>query len=58
MTDTLKFECEWILGDRIAGGGFGEVYAAKSAEGETAVVKLVPKTPGAARELLFVNCFS
>jgi serine/threonine protein kinase len=55
MTDTLKFKHEWILGDRIGGGGFGQVYAAKSAEQETAVVKLVPKAPGAARELLFVN---
>jgi serine/threonine protein kinase len=55
MTDTLKFKREWILGERIAGGGFGQVYAAKSADGESAVVKLVPKTPGAARELLFVD---
>jgi eukaryotic-like serine/threonine-protein kinase len=55
MADRLKFRREWILGDRIAGGGFGQVYAAKSAGGETAVVKLVPKAPGAARELLFVD---
>jgi serine/threonine-protein kinase len=51
----LKLTREWVLGNRIGGGGFGQVYAAKSAEGETAVVKLVPKAPGAARELLFVN---
>jgi eukaryotic-like serine/threonine-protein kinase len=55
MADRLKFTQEWILGDRIGGGGFGQVYAAKSVEGETAAVKLVPKAPGAARELLFVN---
>jgi eukaryotic-like serine/threonine-protein kinase len=56
MTDRLKFTREWILGDRIGGGGFGQVYAATSADGETtAVVKLVPKAPGANRELLFVN---
>lgn len=45
----------WILGELINGGGFGKVYAAKSADHESAVVKLVPKAPGAERELLFVN---
>jgi eukaryotic-like serine/threonine-protein kinase len=56
MTDRLKFTREWILGHRIGGGGFGQVYAATSTDGETAaVVKLVPKAPGATRELLFVN---
>jgi hypothetical protein len=55
MADRLKLTREWILGDRIAGGGFGQVYAVKSAAGETAVVKLVPKAPGTARELLFVD---
>jgi serine/threonine protein kinase len=55
MAERLKFTREWILGDRIDGGGFGQVYAAESLEGETAVVKLVPKAPGAARELLFAD---
>ena len=36
-------------------GGFGQVYAAKSAEYESAVAKLVPKAPGAERELLFAD---
>jgi hypothetical protein len=44
----------WTLGERIDGGGFGQVYAAKSADYESAVAKLVPKEPGAERELLFV----
>jgi serine/threonine-protein kinase len=55
MPKKLKLAREWILADRIGGGGFGQVYAAKSAEGDSAVVKLVPKAPGAGRELLFVD---
>lgn len=55
MADRLTFRREWIRGNRIDGGGFGQVYAAKSLEGEEAVVKLVPKAPGASRELLFVD---
>ncbi|WP_405147685.1 serine/threonine protein kinase [Sphaerisporangium sp. NBC_01403] len=45
---------EWELGERIGGGGFGAVYVAKSTRGE-AVAKLVPKEPGAEREMLFVD---
>jgi serine/threonine-protein kinase len=50
----LKLDCTWTMGDRIAGGGFGQVYLATSDGGE-AVAKLVPKAPGADRELLFIN---
>ena len=46
---------EWILGERISGGGFGQVYAARSSSGRDGVVKLVPKAPGAQRELLFAD---
>jgi hypothetical protein len=45
---------EWLLGDQIGRGGFGRVFAASSGNQE-AVVKLVPKDPGAERELLFVD---
>jgi serine/threonine-protein kinase len=51
----LKLLQVWTLGARIGGGGFGQVYAAMSAAGESAVAKLVPKAPGAERELLFVD---
>lgn len=34
-------------------GGFGRVFEARSANGELAVVKLIPMSPGAERELLF-----
>lgn len=46
---------EWTLGERIDGGGFGQVYAAKSSSGLDGVVKLVPKAPGAQREMLFAD---
>jgi eukaryotic-like serine/threonine-protein kinase len=48
-------QLEWVLGECIGGGGFGQVYVAKSSEHESAVAKLVPKVPGAERELLFVD---
>jgi serine/threonine protein kinase len=51
----IKLKHEWILGERIGGGGFGVVYFAKSSNTESAVAKLVPKVPGAQRELLFVK---
>jgi eukaryotic-like serine/threonine-protein kinase len=51
----LQLSKEWILGDRIGRGGFGQVYAANSPGQMPAVAKLVPKDPGAERELLFVD---
>lgn len=45
------------LDDRIGGGSFGSVYAASS-NGDSAVVKLVPKAPGAQRELLLADNLS
>jgi eukaryotic-like serine/threonine-protein kinase len=44
---------EWLVGELLGGGGFGQVYAAESASGDTGALKLVPKAPGAQRELLF-----
>jgi serine/threonine protein kinase len=51
---TIRLGKRWTLGERIGEGGFGEVYAA-TADGVSAAVKLVPKIPGAERELLFVD---
>ncbi|MFK0024953.1 serine/threonine-protein kinase [Streptomyces sp. NPDC090798] len=51
--DKLRLEQEWELGDPLGEGGFGRVFEARSANGEPAVVKLIPKSPGAERELLF-----
>ncbi|WP_194904393.1 serine/threonine-protein kinase [Catenulispora rubra] len=42
----------WNLGPLIGSGGFGEVHMAES-NGQIAAIKLVPKDPGADRELLF-----
>lgn len=55
MARKIKLNQEWELGERIDGGGFGQVFAVKSADGLSAVAKLVPKAPGAQRELLFVD---
>lgn len=55
MTLRLKLEREWTLGERVGGGGFGEVYAATSSDCDSAVAKMVPKAPGAQRELLFID---
>lgn len=43
----------WQIGNRLASGGFGRIYEAKADDGSAVVVKLVPKAPGASRELLF-----
>lgn len=51
---TIQLGKPWKLGERIGGGGFGEVFATTT-DGMSAAVKLVPKAPGAERELLFVN---
>ncbi len=43
----------WSLGAQLDRGGFGKVFEAVAGDGSPAVVKLVPKAPGADRELLF-----
>jgi hypothetical protein len=39
----LQLQQLWTLGEPIGAGRFGQVYAATSAAGQTAVAKLVPK---------------
>ncbi|MQS17647.1 serine/threonine protein kinase [Streptomyces kaniharaensis] len=52
----LELNQEWVVGDPIGDpGGFGAVYEARSSSGEHAAVKLVPKRPGADREMLFTD---
>ncbi|MFD8462682.1 serine/threonine-protein kinase [Streptomyces antimycoticus] len=51
----LALNKEWAVGARIGGGGFGAVFEAESTVGDKAAVKLVPKTPGTEREMLFTN---
>jgi serine/threonine protein kinase len=43
----------WDLGAPLGVGGFARVYEATNGAGDRAVAKLIPKQPGAARELLF-----
>lgn len=50
----LTLARKWVVGEMIGAGGFGRVYAVTS-DGEEAVAKLVPKDPGADRELLFLD---
>jgi serine/threonine-protein kinase len=52
---TIRLKHDWVLGDRLGAGGFGQVFAAENQDGLKAAVKLVPKVPGANRELLFVD---
>jgi serine/threonine protein kinase len=51
----VKLNQQWTMGVSIGAGGFGRVFEAKNAAGVEAVVKLVPKAPGAEREMLFVK---
>ncbi len=51
----LQLTREWVLGKLIGGGGFGKVYEAEASDGTVAAIKLVPKAPGADRELLFIE---
>jgi len=52
-SNIIVLERTWILGPAMAQGGFGSVFEATDENGWQAVVKLVRKEPGAARELLF-----
>ena len=51
----IQLGTAWELGEPIDKGGFGEVFAAVSPRFPLAVAKLVPKAPGADRELLFAD---
>jgi len=54
MGDEIQLRRRWALGARIGDpSGFGQVFEAIADDGTVGVVKLVPKEPGAERELLF-----
>jgi eukaryotic-like serine/threonine-protein kinase len=55
MGDSVQLEHKWEVGPLIGAGGFGRVFEATDETGRTAVIKLIPKEPGAERELLFVD---
>ena len=65
---------KWSVGKKLAEGGFANVYVAHPDDGPPAVVKLIPKSPGAGensclkkiltafqtscRSLIVVNCLT
>ncbi len=52
-SQTIILRYTWQLGAEMTKGGFGRIYAAEAEDGSQVVVKLIPKAPGASRELLF-----
>jgi Serine/threonine protein kinase len=59
VTDRLHLHRVWAVGERIGdAAGFGRVFKASAADYPDAVVKFVPKEPGAERELLFADDLS
>ncbi len=55
MNTTIQLGRRWRLGAQIGKGGFAHVFEAVGDDGRLAAVKLIPKEPGADRELLFEN---
>ena len=53
MAEAVQLDQEWHIGEELNAGGFGRVYLGCSADGDEVVIKLVPKVPGAGREILF-----
>ena len=53
MTEIIKLETKWFIGEQLGSGGFGHIHLGQSEAGKEVVIKLVPKAPGADRELLF-----
>lgn len=53
MVTAIQLAQRWRIGRRIGSGGFGRVFEAEGQDGEKAALKLIPKEPGADRELLF-----
>lgn len=53
MTNSIQLAQRWSLGSQIGKGGFGRVFEAVGDDGRLAAAKLIPKEPGADRELLF-----
>jgi len=53
MDDKIVLSRTWLLGSQLDSGGFGRIFEAVADDDSAAVVKLVPKAPGASRELLF-----
>lgn len=57
-TKVVKLAQVWSLGQQIGRGGFGRVFEGVGADGRRAAIKMIPKEPGADRELLFEDLSS
>lgn len=54
MARQIELRQKWVLGKQIGDrSGFGRVYIATAEDGTEGVVKVIPKQPGAGRELKF-----
>ena len=49
----IPLEQVWKIDTQLGRGGYGKVFKAQSEAGQPGAVKLIPKEPGAQRELLF-----
>lgn len=56
--ETIELRGKWKIGQEIVRGGFGKIFETEDENGSQAVIKLVPKDPGASRELLFESISS
>src|SRR5947209_5766410 len=56
--ETIELRGKWKIGQEIVRGGFGKIFETEDENGSQAVIKLVHKEPGAARELLFESISS
>ncbi len=55
VPNDVTFQRHWHIGEMVAEGGTGEIYAATDDAGQICVAKFVPKFPGAEREAGFSN---
>lgn len=53
IPQTIRLNQGWRLGTQLGQGGMAQVFVAEAEGKPPAVVKLIPKDPGADRELLF-----
>lgn len=53
MAEIINLGTKWFMAEQLHSGGFGRIHLGHSERGQEVVIKLVPKAPGADRELLF-----
>ena len=53
MKEIKLKDTTWTLGDAIGSGGFGQVFEGSGKDGQRVAIKLIPKSRGGPKELLF-----